>query len=177
MPHPAAPSRAPVAEQRFPCATCGSDLRFDPAAGLLMCDHCGNQQVIEDGGQHLHPMAELDLERGLAADLPAAQMEETRVTSCPNCAAEVEFRDGKHATECPFCATPGVVDTGTHRQIKPRGVLPFALGQETARDAMKDWLGGLWFAPNGLQAYARKGRQMQGIYVPYWTYDAETRSS
>ncbi|WP_299879687.1 TFIIB-type zinc finger domain-containing protein [uncultured Sulfitobacter sp.] len=177
MPDPAAPPPAPVAEHRFPCDTCGSDLRFDPAAGLLICDHCGNQQAIEDGGHHLHPMAELDLRKGLAADLPAAQMEETRVTSCPNCAAEVEFRNGKHATECPFCATPVVVDTGTHRQIKPRGVLPFALGQETARDAMKDWLGGLWFAPNGLQAYARKGRQMQGIYVPYWTYDADTRSS
>ena len=39
---------------------------------------------------------------------------------------------------------------------------------------MKDWLGSLWFAPNGLQAYARKGRQMDGIYVPYWTYDAQS---
>ena len=41
---------------------------------------------------------------------------------------------------------------------------------------MTDWLGSLWFAPNGLQEYARKGRAMQGIYVPYWTYDADTRS-
>ncbi|HBB84137.1 MAG TPA: primosomal protein N' (replication factor Y) - superfamily II helicase, partial [Sulfitobacter sp.] len=35
----------------------------------------------------------------------------------------------------------------------------------------------LWFAPNGLQQYARKGRRMQGIYVPFWTYDAQTASS
>jgi hypothetical protein len=42
---------------------------------------------------------------------------------------------------------------------------------------MNDWLGSLWFAPNGLQDYARKGRKMSGIYVPYWTFDADTKSS
>ncbi|MEP5730668.1 MAG: TFIIB-type zinc finger domain-containing protein [Sulfitobacter sp.] len=170
------PHDTPLSEHRFPCDTCGSDLRYAPDAGDLVCDHCGNEQEIEGTGFHVQPIAELDLHRGLDADLPAHQMEETRVTSCPNCAAQVEFEDTKHATECPFCATPVVVDTGTNRHIKPRAVLPFALTQEVARDAMKDWLGSLWFAPNGLQAYARKGRRMQGIYVPYWTYDAETRS-
>lgn len=42
---------------------------------------------------------------------------------------------------------------------------------------MTDWLGSLWFAPNGLQDYARKGRKMQGVYVPYWTFDADTKSA
>jgi Zn finger protein HypA/HybF involved in hydrogenase expression len=167
----------PRAEHRFPCETCGSDLRYAPDARQLVCDHCGNTEAIEGTGFRFQPIAELDLRAGLRADLPADQMEEVRVTSCPNCAAEVAFDPGKHATECPFCATPVVVDTGTNRHIKPRAVLPFGLTQETARDAMNSWLGSLWFAPNGLQDYARKGRRMQGIYVPYWTYDADTRSS
>ncbi|MGC1497906.1 MAG: primosomal protein N' (replication factor Y) - superfamily II helicase [Sulfitobacter sp.] len=167
----------PVAEHRFPCDTCGSDLRFDPQEAMLACDHCGNTQPMEGKGFQIQPIVELDLQAGLRADLPSAEMEETRVTSCPNCAAQVEFEAGKHATECPFCATPVVVDTGLHRHIKPRAVLPFGLTENVARDAMKDWLGGLWFAPNGLQEYARKGRKMQGIYVPYWTYDADTKSS
>jgi len=41
---------------------------------------------------------------------------------------------------------------------------------------MTGWLGRLWFAPSGLVDYARKGRAMTGMYVPYWTFDAETRS-
>lgn len=168
---------APVTEHRFSCDNCGSDLRFDPQAGELTCDHCGNTQTIDSTGVELQPITELDFRAGLQADLPGAEMEETRVTTCPNCAAQVAFEDGKHATECPFCATPVVVDTGVNRHIKPRAVLPFALTEDVARDAMKDWLGGLWFAPNGLQEYARKGRKMQGIYVPYWTYDANTKSS
>jgi hypothetical protein len=104
-------------------------------------------------------------------------MEETRVSKCPNCAAEVEFDAGVHAAECPFCATPVVTDTGPNRHIKPKGLLPFSLDEKDVRSAMTNWLGKLWFAPNGLQDYARKGRKMTGIYVPYWTFDADTKSS
>lgn len=166
-----------LAEHRFPCETCGSDLRFDPKSGLLTCDHCGNTDTIEGSGFRIPSIREVDLKAGLSADLPDAQMQETRVTICPNCAAQVDFEDTDHATECPFCATPVVVDTGTHRHIKPHGVLPFAMTEDVARDALSAWLGRLWFAPSGLQQYARKGRRMDGIYVPYWTFDANTRSS
>jgi predicted RNA-binding Zn-ribbon protein involved in translation (DUF1610 family) len=171
------PLTAPLSEHRFPCDSCGSDLRYDPAASRLICDHCGNEQMINDRRAAVRPIAELDLETGLSAALDAEEMQETRVTNCPNCAAQVEFDGTEHAAECPFCATPVVVDTGVSRQIKPRGVLPFALDENTARDAMTTWLGKLWFAPGGLQDYARKGRRMQGIYVPYWTYDADTKSA
>jgi predicted RNA-binding Zn-ribbon protein involved in translation (DUF1610 family) len=104
-------------------------------------------------------------------------MEETRVLHCTSCGATVEFDAATHASECPFCASPIVTDTGTSRHIKPRALLPFRLSEREARAAMTAWLGRLWFAPNGLQDYARKGRQMQGIYVPFWTFDADTRSS
>ncbi|MEM9967967.1 MAG: primosomal protein N' (replication factor Y) - superfamily II helicase [Pseudomonadota bacterium] len=166
----------PVAEHRFPCDACGSDLRYNPRAQMMSCDHCGQTADVFSRRQHSQSLQELDLEKGLATDLPLAEMEETRVTSCPNCAAQVAFEGGKHATDCPFCATPVVIDTGTNRHIKPRAVLPFVVDDETAQDAMSTWLGKLWFAPSGLKQYARKGRRMQGIYVPYWTYDAQTRT-
>ncbi len=165
-----------ASDQRFPCDACGADLRFDPDGAGLSCDHCGNRIEIEEERPAAAPLAELDLKAALAAELPEQDMEETRVSRCPNCAAEVAFDPDIHATECPFCATPVVTDTGAHRHIKPKGLLPFALSEETARDAMTDWLGRLWFAPSGLQTYARKGRRLQGVYVPYWTFDADTRT-
>ena len=170
------PPPAPVREHRFPCDNCGSDFRFDPSNETLTCDHCGNtDRIAEVSGDH-HPIRELDYRGALEADLPQSDIEETCVSKCPNCAAQVELSESTHAAECPFCATPVVVDTGTHRHIKPRGLLPFALEEKTARDAMTNWLGSLWFAPSGLKEYARKGRKMQGIYVPYWTFDADTKS-
>lgn len=151
-------------------------MRFDPGANEMHCDHCGNTQAVEGATRGFDPIRELDLRTALNAQLPQAEMEETRVSSCPNCGAQVEFDATIHAAECPFCATPVVTDTGAHRHIKPKAVLPFALDERQARHEMTEWLGGLWFAPNGLQEYARKGRAMQGIYVPYWTFDADTQT-
>ncbi|MBU0643629.1 MAG: primosomal protein N' (replication factor Y) - superfamily II helicase [Alphaproteobacteria bacterium] len=159
-------------EHRFPCSTCGADLRFDPEAARLKCDHCGADQPLDKS--NAPPPRELDFRTALTATLPDQAMEDTRVSTCPNCGAEVEFDADIHATECPFCATPVVTDTGVHRQIKPHGLLPFALTEAHARSAMTDWLGRLWFAPNGLKDYARKGRQLSGMYLPYWTFDAQT---
>lgn len=142
-----------------------------------MCDHCGNEEEIEGTGFLNAPIRELDFRAALASQLPEDEIEETRVLACTNCGAQVEFNEENHAAECPFCATPFVTDTGTHRQIKPKGLLPFGLTEREARGEMTKWLGSLWFAPNGLQEYARKGRKLEGIYVPYWTFDADTKSS
>ncbi|WP_439143043.1 TFIIB-type zinc finger domain-containing protein [Planktotalea sp.] len=164
-------------EHRFPCDQCGADFRFDPSEGKLTCDHCGHSAAIEGTGRHAQPIRELDFADAINAQLPDAEIEETRVLSCLNCAAQVELGGADHASECPFCATPVVTGTGIHRHIKPKAVLPFALDERSARKSMTDWLGGLWFAPNGLKDYARKGRKIQGIYVPYWTFDADTKSN
>jgi len=155
-------------------------MRYDPGAGRLVCGHCGHAEPIAapgagpwGGGEIIR---ELDFQQALKAQLPAAEMEETRVLACPNCGAEVQFSAEVHAKECPFCATPIVTDTGISRHIKPKGVAPFLLDERAARAAMTAWLGRLWFAPSGLQEFARKGRRMDGVYVPYWTFDAQTQT-
>ncbi len=175
-PAPEGPPAAPLQEHRFPCTGCGADYRFDPVQGRLLCDHCGQQEPVQDGGPWQGGLQELDLTAALRNALPEAEMEETRVSTCDGCGAQVEFNPTQHAAECPFCATPVVLDTGAHRHIKPKGALPFALDEAAAQKAMTDWFGKLWFAPGGLRAYARQARRMQGIYVPYWTFDAQTRS-
>ncbi|MEC7669518.1 MAG: primosomal protein N' (replication factor Y) - superfamily II helicase, partial [Pseudomonadota bacterium] len=141
------------------------------------CDHCGHEEPIAHAGPWEGGIRELDFQQAVRDQLPAQEMEITRVSNCPNCGASVEIASDVQAKECPFCATPFVTDTGEDRHIKPKAVMPFVLTEDAARGAMTDWLGGLWFAPNGLAEYARKGRKMQGIYVPYWTFDADTKSS
>jgi DNA-directed RNA polymerase subunit RPC12/RpoP len=161
---------------RWPCGQCGSDLRFAPDQGCLVCNHCGHTQGLAqtDPTTAAKTHKELPLARGLASDLPQSDSEDVRSTSCPSCGAVVEFSGANHATKCPYCATPVVVDTGTRRVIKPQGVLPFALTEDAARDALTKWLGRLWFAPSNLLEFTRKGRAMAGIYTPFWTFDAAT---
>lgn len=171
----------PREAHRFPCATCGANMRFDPRAGRLVCDHCGSTAELDtrSSGPWARQTAiqELDFRTALRDQLPDAELETTRILHCESCGADVEFEPAVHASECPFCASPMVTDTGENRQIKPRAVAPFVLDEAAAHDAMKTWLRGLWFAPSGLKKYARrKGSRMDGVYVPYWTFDAQTRS-
>jgi predicted RNA-binding Zn-ribbon protein involved in translation (DUF1610 family) len=158
-------------DHRFPCPACGADLRFQPGTTAMKCQHCGHEEPIPEirGGLIEHDLRE-------AARLPPAAMEETRVARCESCGAEIEFDADVHSKECPFCASPIVTDTGLHRHIKPQAQLPFLITEEEARAAMNKWLGRLWFAPSDLVRFARAERRLQGIYVPYWTYDAETET-
>ncbi len=168
---PAAGGAVASSDHRFPCPACGADLRFQPGTTALKCQHCGHEEAIPEvrGGLVEHDLRE-------AARLPPAAMEETRVARCESCGAEIEFDADVHSKECPFCASPIVTDTGLHRHIKPQAQLPFLVTEEEARAAMNKWLGRLWFAPSDLVKFARAGRRLQGIYVPYWTYDAETET-
>ncbi len=167
-----------AADSHWSCDSCGARLRFAPGQTQLVCNHCGHVQSIASEGpwSQSRALAELDLKQGLRNDLPGTMMEEVRATTCPGCGALVEFDGAAHAAECPFCATPVVAESGSHRQIKPQALIPFVLSEAEARSAMTGWLGRLWFAPSGLVDYARKGRAMTGMYVPFWTFDAETRS-
>lgn len=168
------PGGATLENHRFACENCGSDMRFAPGTSRLVCDHCGSKSPIPE---QRGAIPELDLRRVEHGEVPPGQVEELRLTRCASCGATVEFDAAIHAKECPFCAAPLVADTGTARQIKPQAQLPFLLDEAAAREAMRRWLGRLWFAPSDLTDFARAHRRMEGIYVPYWTYDAETRST
>jgi predicted RNA-binding Zn-ribbon protein involved in translation (DUF1610 family) len=169
---------AATAERHWPCDSCGADLRFAPGQTQLVCVHCGHVQEIPQAAPRTMARAlqELDLASGLRDDLPVAAMEEVRTGTCRSCGASLEFDGATFATECPFCASPVVTDPGAQRLIKPQALVPFRLTEKQARAAMTDWLGSLWFAPSGLVEYTRKGRALNGIYVPYWTFDADTAS-
>ena len=165
----------PALHISFPCNACGAEMAFDPPTDGMMCPHCGHQRAIETSADARRvAKREIRFDRALDAQIPSADFTQTKILDCGSCGAQVEWDDTTQATECPFCATALVTGTGEHRQIKPQGVLPFQLTEDAARAAMTAWLGKLWFAPNGLAEYARKGRKMAGLYLPFWTYDAVT---
>ncbi len=165
-------------EHHWPCTSCGADLTYAPGQSDLVCQHCGHAQAITAASpaKKARSLGEIALAAGLAEADDTENTEDVRSTSCPSCGAVVEFSGASHAADCPFCATPVVVDTGTHRRQKPQALVPFALTEDQARDALTKWLGSLWFAPNSLLEYTRKGRTMAGIYVPFWSFDSDTAS-
>ncbi|MFV0293895.1 MAG: zinc ribbon domain-containing protein [Paracoccus sp. (in: a-proteobacteria)] len=179
-------------EQSLLCPYCGHNQEISPGAARaparsqhdgpdgdreLLQDPATGRALQWDAGHKAPLLQEIPLEQGLVQNSPRELLQDVRLLSCPNCGARIEISGNSHATNCPFCATPVVTDTGPARLLKPQGVIPFVVTEDQARTALEDWLGRLWFAPSGLIAYARKGRRMTGVYSPFWTFDADTASN
>lgn len=161
---------------RFPCPQCGSVLRFDPAAQGLSCNHCGWTRAAADASPWAR-LQELDYQAALRESTSKTETEETRILSCDSCGAATRLDPLLQASECPFCAAPLVDAAGAKRQIAPQGVLPFAISDREARAALQKWIESRWFAPSDLTERARSGRPLSGVYLPFWTFDADTSSS
>ncbi len=170
-----APEHEPA---RFPCENCGAPLAYAPGPDALKCPFCGHVNEVRQASpwEAADALKELDFEAAQHDTLDAAETDEVRVIPCPACGAEVEFEAAEHAGACPWCASPLVAAPQVHPVLRPRGVLPFLIEERQAHDAMGQWLGRLWFAPSGLSEFARKGRRMDGLYMPCWTFDADTTS-
>ena len=167
-------TKAPPAGRKFPCPACGARLDFDPSSRGLKCPYCGFEQRIDRGDPD--DVAEkdysdyLDREESRGRAIPGRSSE----TRCPGCGANVLLEDNVATDRCPFCATHLEAKAeAAHAMIPPESLLPFAVDLRDAREAFTAWLGSLWFAPNELKRLAALG-QLTGVYIPYWTYDANT---
>lgn len=162
---------------RYPCPGCAADLEFDPRAGRLKCPYCGTEAPVpaEALSRTIH---EHDLHTYLTPEtVHLARLAENAVeVACDSCGAITEFTPPEVAGFCPFCAAKIVAQpVAADPLIAPEGVLPFAIPKKDAVVAMKKWLGTRWFAPSALKNMARQDG-IYGVYLPYWTYDAQTVS-
>jgi uncharacterized Zn finger protein (UPF0148 family) len=164
-----------ITTTRFPCQQCGALLTFKIGSDLLECPYCGHEnqiiaseQVIDEKNLH---------EALLALDHTKPLDSSEQTVQCTNCAATFKLGAGVHADECSFCGTPVVLGTGHLRSILPQALLPFTIPATQAKQYYRNWLKSLWFAPSALKKYARDDTPLNGVYIPYWTYDSDTTTS
>lgn len=165
----------PSEGRMFPCERCGAALVYTPGSQSLKCGYCGYEKLIPQTAEQVR---ELPIEQFLREGQVAPQVlgAVTGERRCDGCGAMVMI-SGKIATdECPFCGTH--LDnpiTTPEPIIAPAAVLPFAITDAQARAGFKKWVSSRWFAPNAFKRAADLGR-VNGLYVPFWTYDAMTWS-
>ena len=157
----------------YPCENCGALQAFKPGADHLACAYCGHVTDIDDSHAEV-------VENDLTAALQAMEDESAQGTldavKCDSCAAEFTLEPNHTADECPFCGAAVVVDPTGIRQILPDGVLPFKLNRNEAIAAAQKWLSGYWFAPEKVRKWVTVDQHFHGVYLPHWTYDADTAS-
>jgi DNA-directed RNA polymerase subunit RPC12/RpoP len=163
----------PAETKSFDCPKCGGKLQYDAGARGQKCPFCGHEIVIAQSEEDIR---ELDFNEHLQGMAAEADVQERTVVKCKGCGAETTFDPNVTADRCAFCAGPIVREGASSRLIRPRSLLPFKVTRETAHQSFRDWLRGLWFAPGSLKDCARRDQPIDGLYLPYWTYDAETMS-
>ena len=158
----------------FPCESCGAALVFAPGTASLTCEYCGHAQAIARGAGRIveydFRSARAQARRVATKDLVEGGVE----AACTGCGARTVFKG--HASKCPYCDSPIVVaQAASEEQLVPESLLPFKVRPAEASQAFEAWVGSLWFAPNDLAARAR-AEAIDGVYLPYWTYDSQTQS-
>ena len=162
-------------EHKQKCSNCRAFLVFSPGTESLICAYCQTENQIESSSQ---AVVELDLNDQLSQLENASERMIQHTVRCDACGAISTLDSSKTADECPFCATPLVVNHAQDQEmIKPQALLPFITDRNKANQLFMDWAGSRWFAPNKLKRNAADSAQkLVGIYLPHWTYDAFTAS-
>ncbi len=158
------------------CSGCGATLHFAPGTHHLQCSYCGAANEIADTDSS--PIVSFDYEDFIANQYGSTS-QTASVISCKNCGASTTLPPEVNSDNCAFCASPLVISEAQSQQIvKPHYILPFLVAQPQALESFRTWLKRLWFAPSGLsKMVSGDARHFKGIYIPHWSYDADTVSN
>lgn len=158
-------------ERKKSCVNCGAELTYEPGTDLITCDYCGHKEVIEESQQ---PFQELELNKYMQEMGAQSHSMEITMLHCKNCGANQHIEESYKSLHCVYCTMPLIVeDAYKDDWILPGAVIPFAFKQDKAHQIFKKWVAGLWWAPNNLQRASLSAENTKGLYVPYWTFDAE----
>ena len=161
-------------EFTFSCKQCGASLVFAPSVQSQKCEYCGFENKLDTKPDILQ---ENDFQSAIQAiSLKKSEKPLTNIEAkCPSCAGKFELKSYQRSTRCPYCNTPVITNIDIFYDLHPEGILPFKITKKEANESFRNWIGSLWFAPNDLEKKVLKG-EIDGIYIPYWTYDANTVS-
>ncbi|MBN8702871.1 MAG: hypothetical protein J0M08_07385 [Bacteroidetes bacterium] len=159
------------------CKGCGSALTYNIKSGELKCIHCGTTNSIRSENEAVI-IHENDYEKFISEnEIPSNLKQKVHVVKCNSCGASTDLKPNVTADNCAFCGSPIVINNATDCEIiKPSYLLPFKIESSEASVRFKKWLKGKIFAPSGIVELAQK-KQLQGIYIPYWTFDSHTKTN
>ena len=161
------------------CTDCGGTMDFDPKTGGLLCPYCGHTEAITkavdakaDEPESAEELRFEDAEKVANCNWGLA----TKTVICKSCGAESVYDVNQISSTCPYCGSNQVMEASDSQSMAPGGVVPFKIDEKEAANRFTIWIKRRFFAPKAAKETAR-AKNFKGIYLPYWTFDADTKSS
>ncbi len=156
------------------CSGCGSILKYKPGTPNLICTYCSAENLIQQSEEKIE---EIDFSKFVSEQLGKEEKVDVVSVRCNACGASISLDPNITSDQCPYCDSNIVVKSGsTSTILKPKSLIPFFVDKKKASDSFKNWIQGLWFAPGNLKKNSTINEKLNGIYIPYWTYDANTHT-
>ena len=155
------------------CPQCGATITFNPERGMLYCEYCGYTREVPIGNTAAAG-EELDFESAQHTE-SFNWGEQKKEVQCKQCGAVSIYDALETAAVCPFCGSTSVMPAATSNTIAPGAVCLFEITKEQASANFSKWLKKKLFAPRKAKLSAMPDA-FNGVYLPYWTFDALTHS-
>ncbi len=166
------------ARAKHTCPACGGEAVWNPGKQALVCGFCGTVVPGTEDEAGNGEIVEHDLASALR-NIPDSKRgwgAEKKEVKCQSCHAISVFNPARQSQGCEFCgATQLVPYEEVKEAFSPESLLPMKIASNKARELIKTWYGSRWFAPNKLKKAALTDT-VKGIYIPYWTFDAQANA-
>jgi predicted RNA-binding Zn-ribbon protein involved in translation (DUF1610 family) len=166
---------APQEEQEethtFKCRHCGGTIAYSAAERQLTCPYCGGAQEVaaEEIGR---TAAEFEFTLETMERARYGWGAARREVVCESCGAAVAVAPDVLTDTCAFCGSNRVLARDVSgNNLRPTALVPFAVDKERCQALVAGWLGQGWMHPPELRS-VRVLRELAGIYLPFWTFDA-----
>ena len=157
-----------MSENIYYCSNCGGVMEFDVKTQSLKCPNCDTQVNIVNDKKKI---IEHEFNKRVAKTI-AVEVKQTSTMECKGCGAKVEVAPDCTATECPYCGAKYVLAEKQEAAIVPDGIVPFKVDKHKVQETFNKWINRRWLAPGKLKHLYENGK-IQGVYIPYWTFDAD----
>ncbi|PJF21907.1 MAG: hypothetical protein CUN56_08680 [Phototrophicales bacterium] len=155
------------------CPKCGAPhMTTDDLTGLIFCKSCGHvdekRQQAGSGGNLVMALLERRAQ-------PVKWIIGERLLACESCGAERTVSGQKLSTGCIYCGSNHIFEKDALDSFEqPQGLVPFAINQEQAEQAIRKRLKGWferfkgWFDNNRIERV-----NLEGHYLPFWVFDVQ----
>lgn len=146
------------------CPSCGAHMHYDIKNNNLKCSYCEATEEIENY-ENIQIAKTLDTET-------YTDKIKVSVYQCPDCGAETQTFEEQGTLFCPYCGRQSFLK-GTEMGELPHGIIPFAIDKEEAKKKIREMLKEKDFVPKDYLSEENEFNELRGIYIPYWSFDAE----